>query len=102
VQRPEACDDDGTIRAHVVAALQKNSATKLTYHDYLRFPDDGLRHEIIEGEHYVTPSPITRHQRILLMLSHLLQTHLDETPIGEIFFAPLMFCCPSSMSSCPI
>ena len=68
--------------------MQKNSATKLTYDDYLRFPDDGLRHEIIEGEHYVTPSPVTRHQRILLTLSHLLQTYLDQHPIGEIFFAP--------------
>jgi Uma2 family endonuclease len=69
-------------------AVQKNSATKLTYRDYLRFPDDGLRHEIIEGEHYVTPSPVTRHQRILVTLSHLLQTFLDREPIGEIFFAP--------------
>jgi Uma2 family endonuclease len=69
-------------------AVQKNSATKLTYDDYLRFPDDGLRHEIIEGEHYVTPSPVTRHQRILLTLSHLLQTYLDQHAIGEIFFAP--------------
>src|SRR5262249_28731001 len=44
--------------------------------------------EIIEGEHYVTASPATRHQRILLTLSHLLQTFLDQEPIGEIFFAP--------------
>jgi len=69
-------------------AVQKNSATKLTYNDYLRFPDDGLRHEIIEGEHYVTPSPVTRHQRILLTLSYLLQRYLESHPIGEIFFAP--------------
>jgi Uma2 family endonuclease len=26
------------------------------------FPDDGMRHEIIDGEHYVTPSPNPRHQ----------------------------------------
>jgi Uma2 family endonuclease len=68
--------------------VTKHSETKLTYDDYLLFPDDGLRHEIIEGEHYVTPSPATRHQRILLNLSHLLQTHLDSHPGGEIFFAP--------------
>jgi Uma2 family endonuclease len=88
VQRPAACDDDGTIRARVEVAVQHNSATRLTYDDYMRFPDDGLRHEIIEGEHYVTPSPATRHQRILLTLSHLLQTYLDGHPVGEIFFAP--------------
>jgi hypothetical protein len=42
----------------------ERSSAKLTYADYVLFPDDGLRHEIIDGEHYVTPSPATRHQRI--------------------------------------
>src|SRR5207302_5602441 len=32
---------------------------KLTYDDFLLFPDDGKRHELIDGVHYVTPSPIT-------------------------------------------
>jgi hypothetical protein len=50
------------------------SSTKLTYADYLRFPDDGLRHEIIGGEHYVTPSPATRHQRISRNLLYLIQS----------------------------
>ena len=36
---------------------------KLTYDDFLLFPDDGKRHELIDGEHYVTPSPNTKHQR---------------------------------------
>lgn len=37
---------------------------KLTYDDFLLFPDDGKRHELIDGEHYLTPSPNTKHQRI--------------------------------------
>ena len=65
-----------------------HSSTKLTYADYVLFPDDGLRHEIIEGEHYVTASPATRHQRILLNLSYLIQSYLETHPVGEIFFAP--------------
>lgn len=36
---------------------------KLTYEDFVPFPDDGKRHELIDGEHYVTPSPSTKHQR---------------------------------------
>jgi hypothetical protein len=32
---------------------------KLTYDDFVQFPDDGRRHELIDGEHYVTPSPIS-------------------------------------------
>ena len=54
----------------------------------LPLPGDGLRHEIIDGEHYVTPSPVTRHQRISRNLLHLIQTYLDTHPIGEILAAP--------------
>jgi len=64
------------------------SQTKLTYADYVAFPDDGLRHEIIDGEHYVTPSPVTRHQRILRDLLYLSETYLRRHPIGEILCAP--------------
>lgn len=39
------------------------SPLKLTYDDFLLFPDDKKRHELIDGEHYVTPSPHTQHQR---------------------------------------
>jgi len=37
---------------------------KLTYDDFVLFPDDGKRHELIDGEHYVTPSPTLKHQAI--------------------------------------
>ena len=70
------------------AAVPGHSSTKLTYGDYVLFPNDGLRHEIIEGEHYVTPAPTMRHQRICGKLFHLIQTYLDTHPIGEIFVAP--------------
>ena len=35
----------------------ESSGTRLTLDDFALFPDDGLRHELIDGEHYVTPSP---------------------------------------------
>jgi Uma2 family endonuclease len=61
---------------------------KLTYDDFLLFPDDGKRHELIDGEHYVTPSPNTRHQRILGNLHLVIGTWLEAHPIGEVFLAP--------------
>ncbi len=61
---------------------------KLTYEDFLLFPDDGKRHELIDGEHYVTPSPNTRHQRILGNLHWLIRSYLEQHPIGQVFFAP--------------
>src|SRR4029453_8617864 len=62
---------------------------KLTYDDFLLFPDDGQRHELIDGEHYVTPSPIPRHQRISGNLYWLLGLFLEEHPVGEVFYAPV-------------
>jgi Uma2 family endonuclease len=61
---------------------------KLTYDDFVLFPDDGKRHELIDGEHYVTPSPNRTHQRILGELHGLLWTYLQAHPIGHVFMAP--------------
>ena len=41
---------------------------RLTYDDFVLFPDDGKRHEIIDGEHVVTPSPNVWHQRLVRRL----------------------------------
>ena len=65
------------------------SRTKLTYDDFLLFPDDGKRHELIDGEHYVTPSPNIRHQAILGRLHLLIGSWLMEHPVGSVFVAPL-------------
>jgi len=64
-------------------------AVKLTYDDFVHFPDDGKRHELIDGEHYVTPSPNVRHQRILGNLHLLIGNWLEAHPIGQVFVAPL-------------
>ena len=65
------------------------SNVKLTYDDFVLFPDDGKRHELIDGEHYVTPSPNTRHQRISGNLHFLIRSWLEEHPVGQVFYAPL-------------
>ena len=62
--------------------------TRLAYDDFLSFPDDGRRHEIIDGEHYVTPSPNTRHQQISINLVLLVGGWLEAHPLGCLFHAP--------------
>jgi Uma2 family endonuclease len=62
---------------------------KLTYDDFVHFPDDGQRHELIDGEHYVTPSPVPKHQRILWNLVAIMGPHLDAHPVGRAYTAPL-------------
>jgi len=62
---------------------------KLTYDDFVLFPDDGKRHELIDGEHYVTPSPNTKHQAVLGNLHFIIRSWLDQHSVGRVFFAPL-------------
>jgi len=61
---------------------------KLTYDDFLLFPEDGKRHELIDGEHYVTPSPNTKHQRLSTNLTVVIGSWLEHHPIGQLFHAP--------------
>ena len=61
---------------------------KLTYDDFVLFPDDGKRHELIDGEHYVTAAPNTKHQQVVTELIFLVRSWLEDHPIGRVFTAP--------------
>ena len=61
---------------------------KLTYDDFVLFPDDGKRHELIDGEHYVTPSPNLKHQTVSGNIYILIAVWLEDHPIGRIYYAP--------------
>jgi Uma2 family endonuclease len=76
------CTEEGLVEP-------RHPSTKLTYAELELLPDDGLRHEIIDGEHYVTASPLTRHQRISRRLLVAIQSYLDAHPLGEVFHAPV-------------
>lgn len=63
--------------------------TRLTYDDFARIPDDGQRHEIIDGVHYVTPSPVYRHQQLLARLHLAIGGFLEDHPeIGQALLSP--------------
>ena len=61
---------------------------QFTYEDFLLFPNDGKRHELLDGDHYVSPSPRTNHQKISGNLFVLLYVFLTDHPFGEVFCAP--------------
>ena len=44
-------------------------AVKLTYDDFVLFPDEGKRHELIDGEHYVTSSPALHQENRIAAIS---------------------------------
>ena len=64
------------------------SKTKLTYDDYVQFPDDGKRHEIIDGDHFVTPAPGTNHQRVSRLILFELMRQIEKKGLGEVYDAP--------------
>ncbi len=63
-------------------------STKYTYEDYVLLPDDGRRKEIIGGELFVTPAPVTKHQAVSGNLYFLLRLFLGNHSIGRVFHAP--------------
>ena len=67
---------------------EPGASVKFTYDDFVHFPDDGKRHELIDGEHYVTPSPNTKHQTVSVNLTANLAWYLEAHPIGRVFHAP--------------
>lgn len=67
---------------------KRKSSVEFTYEDYTQFPDDGKRYEIIEGELFMSPSPRTKHQRILVKLLTAISSFLEGENMGEVFAAP--------------
>lgn len=70
-------------------SVVKNGKTLLTCSDYVHFPEDGRRHEIIGGVHHVTPSPVTRHQRISRWIEFQLMEQIELPGHGVVMNAPM-------------
>jgi Uma2 family endonuclease len=78
-----------SVMAGIEERRTARAALRLTYDDFVHFPDDGKRHELIDGEHYVTASPNVRHQGILGNLYLVIGNWIEANPIGRVFMAPL-------------
>lgn len=72
--------------ARAVGELQR---VVLTYDDYLRLPNDGKRYEILEGEIFVSPSPVTKHQIISANLLSVLHQYVHRHKLGQVLAAPM-------------
>ena len=65
------------------------ASQKLGYKQYVLLPDDGRRHEIIDGVHYVNPAPGTQHQSVSKHLQYQLYTKVELAGLGLFFSAPV-------------
>ncbi|MCA8960012.1 MAG: Uma2 family endonuclease [Planctomycetes bacterium] len=61
---------------------------KLSYEDYVLYPNDGKRHEIVDGDHFMNPSPNLDHQTISRRLQFELYQKIELTGLGQVFDAP--------------
>ena len=71
------------------SAMSSAGPEKLGYAEYCMLPADDKRHEIIDGEHVVTPAPSTTHQTVSKRLLYELYTQLELTDRGLVFAAPV-------------
>src|SRR3954469_10388855 len=64
---------------------------RLTYLDLDVIPEEhkGDRHELIDGELVVTPSPVPEHQVIVKNLVFRLEQHIDDKDLGTLIPAPI-------------
>ena len=62
---------------------------RLTYADFCALPDDGRRYEILDGDLYMSPSPVPLHQQIALNLALVLADHVRRNRLGRVYVAPL-------------
>ena len=44
--------------------MRRASTVRYTYADHQTIPEDHRRHEIVDGELFVTPTPRVNHQRV--------------------------------------
>jgi len=70
-------------------AIRDAVRRKLTYEDYLLFPEDGNRHEILDGEHYVTAAPYPKHQSIVAELTGWIVPFVRRRRLGRFLPAPV-------------
>ena len=71
-------------------SVASSSRARITAAEFLLLPDDGKRHELIDGVHYVTPSPNLFHQELLgrlhLAIGNFLTTRRH---LGRVFVSRL-------------
>ncbi len=54
----------------------------------LALPGDGMRHELLDGEHVVTPAPSYRHQSVLAGLFSALHGYVEAHRLGWVRWSP--------------
>ncbi|MEM6328306.1 MAG: Uma2 family endonuclease [Bacteroidota bacterium] len=65
------------------------AARPLDYDDYVRFPNDDIRYEIVNGALHLSPSPNYFHQNASAVLFNALYSHARDHHLGVVLSAPI-------------
>ncbi len=61
-----------------------SARTLLTFEQFEQLHDDGLKHELLQGEHIVLPPAKFDHNSLLHRLLRLLQPYVDQHQLGDV------------------
>jgi Uma2 family endonuclease len=61
-----------------------DARTLVTFEQFEQVPDDGMKHELLRGEHIVVPPPKSRHTRIQQKIQDVLRPFVREHRLGEV------------------
>ena len=72
-----------------MSTVEKRVKSPWDYAAYAAIPEDGKRHEIIDGEHFVNPAPTLYHQEVSRHIQFQLYTQIELTEQGKVINAPV-------------
>jgi Uma2 family endonuclease len=61
-----------------------STRTLVTFEQFEKFHDDGMKHELLKGEHIVVPPPKPRHSNVQHKLLHLLWPYVQQHGLGDV------------------
>ncbi len=61
-----------------------STRTLQTFEQFEQFQDDGMKHELLKGEHIVVPPAKARHTRVQQKLQDVLRPYVREHRLGEV------------------
>ena len=57
--------------------------TLTTFEEFEKYPDDGHKHELLQGEHIILPPPKSYHSDVQHLLLRVLQPYVDQHGLGD-------------------
>jgi Uma2 family endonuclease len=58
--------------------------TLTTFEQFEKYPDDGHRHELLQGEHIILPPAKSYHSDVQHLLLRILQPYVDQHGLGDV------------------